>query len=146
MKETELRARRLRRTKGHDTKLLRNKKASSAELRGMTIAFLEISGEHAASNDGICLPIRQPMATSCRHCTQYKRRVAELDLRIKELESNAIEMAAEKLVEEAPRNVRDIDWPSARRNLSLLFHPDKLNCSPDAGASFFKAFSNHPRW
>ena len=75
MKETELRAKTIRRKSGRDAKLLRNKRASSAELRGMTTAFLEISGEHAAINDGICLPIRQPSAVPCRNCTQQKRKV-----------------------------------------------------------------------
>ena len=147
VKQTELKAKTIRRKKGRDATLLRNKRASTAELRGMTMAFLEVRGEHAAAiNDGICLPIRQPIAGLCRDCTQHKRKVAELQLRIKELESNAIEMVARKLVEEARSNVRDIDWPSAKRKLSLLFHPDKLHCCPNAAESFFKAFSNHPQW
>ena len=83
MKETELRAKKIRRKSGRDAKLLRNKRASSAELRGMTTAFLEVSGEHAAINDGVCLLIRQPIATPCRNCTQHKRKVADLELRIK---------------------------------------------------------------
>ena len=146
MKETELRAKTIRRKKGRDAKLLRNKKASSAELRGMTIAFLEICGEHAAINDGICLPIRQPSAAPCKNCTQHKRKVADLQLRIKEWESNVIEIAASKIVDEARRSVHDEEWASTKRKLSLAFHPDKLSCSPNAGASFFKAFANHPRW
>ena len=147
VKETELRAKTIRRKKGRDATLLRNKRASMAELRGMTAAFLEVSGEHAAAlNDGICLPIRQPSAAPCRNCTQYKRKVADLQHRVKEFESNVIEIAARKLVDEARRSVHDEEWASVKRKLSLAFHPDKLRCCPNAGASFFKAFANHPRW
>ena len=148
MKETELRAKTIRKTKGASTTLLRNKRASAAELRGMILAFVETSAEHAAAGggDGISLPIREP-AASCRGCSQQRCKIAKLELRIKELESrNAIEMAARKLVEEARSNVKDIDWPSAKRKLSLLFHPDKLHCCPSAATCFFKTFSNDPRW
>ena len=78
--------------------------------------------------------------------TQYKRKVADLQLRVKEFESNVIEIAARKLVDEARRSVHDEEWASVKRKLSLAFHPDKLRCCPNAGASFFKAFANHPRW
>ena len=112
----------------------------------MTTAFLEVSGGHAAINDGICLPIRQPSAAPCRNCTQQKRTVTELELRVKELESNVIEMAAKKFVDEARRSVHDEEWASVKRKLSLAFHPDKLRCCPNAGASFLKAFANHAEW
>ena len=58
MKGAELRAETKHKTKGRDAKLLRNKRAASAGLRGMTIAFLEVSGEHASIKYGLCLPIR----------------------------------------------------------------------------------------
>ena len=127
MKETETRAKQIRRKRGSNATLRRNKRASAAELRGMHVAFLEVSGDHAAVNDVICLPIRQPTAP-CRNCPHHKCKIQQLELRIKDLESrNVIEMAAQKFVDEARCNVKDIEWPSARRKLLLLFHPDKLN-------------------
>ena len=115
----------------------------------MTLAFVQASEEHAAAGaGGICLPIREPTAASCKACAQHRCKVAKLELRIKELESrDVIEMSAQKFVDEARRNVTDADWPSARRKLLLLFHPDKLNLlCPNAGTAFVKAFSTHRRW
>ena len=143
-----MKAKTIRRKKGRDANLLRNKKASSAELRGMTIAFVEFSGEHAnAGGHGICLPIREP-TVPCKSCAQHKCKVGKLELRIRELESRDImEMAAQKFVEEARRNVKDVDWPSAKRKLLLLFHPDKMHVlCPASGTSFVKALSNHREW
>ena len=149
MKDTEAKAKTIRRKKGNSPTLLRNKKASAAELRGMTLAFVQASEEHAAAGaGGICLPIREPTAASCKACAQHRCKVAKLELRIKELESrDVIEMSAQKFVDEARRNVKDVDWPSARRKLLLLFHPDKMNLlCPTAGTAFVKAFSTHRRW
>ena len=147
MKETELRAKKIRRKNGNSTALLRNKNASAAELRGMTLAFAEASGEHAAaSGNGICLPIREA-TTSCKNCPQYRCKIRKLELRNQELESNVIETAALKFVEEARRNVKDMDWPSARKKLLLLFHPDKMHfLCPATATTFVKAFSTHNRW
>ena len=147
MKETELRAKTIRKAKGASTSLRRNKRASAAELRGMTLAFIEASAVHAAVGaDGICLPIREPTAP-CKTCAQHRCKVAKLELRIKDIESHVIEMAAQKFVDEARHNVKDTDWPSARRKHVLLFHPDKMNlfCST-AGTVFVKAFSTHRGW
>ena len=148
MKETERKARKIRRKKGTNTLLRRNKRASAAELRGMTLAFVQRSAEHAASAaDGICLPIREP-AAPCKACARHRCTIASMDVRIKELESrNVIELAAQKFVDEAKQNVKDTGWESARRRLMLIFHPDKMNLlCPAAGTAFVKAFSTHRQW
>ena len=148
MKETELRAKVIRRKKGANATLPRNKRASAAEFRGMMVAFVEASEEHAArtSADDIFLPIREVPAP-CKTCAQQRCRIQNLELRIKDMQSrNPIEMAAHKFVDEARGNVKDIDWLSARRKLLLLFHPDKLMVCPGAGNAFVKAFSTHRQW
>ena len=147
VKETELRAKKIRRKKGTSASLLRNKRASAAEMRGMILAFMEASAEHAvARGGGTSLPICERVAP-CKACSQHKCKITKLECRIKELESrNVIELAARKLVEEARGNVKDAEWPSAKRRLSLLFHPDKLYFCASAATCFFKTFSNDPRW
>ena len=97
----------------------------------MILAFMEASAEHAvARGGGISLPICERVAP-CKACSQHKCKITKLECRIKELESrNVIELAARKLVEEARGNVKDAEWPSAKRRLSLLFRPDQLYCCP----------------
>ena len=87
VKETELRAKKIRRKKGTSASLLRNKRASAAEMRGMTLAFMETNAEHAAAGggDGISLLIHEPVAP-CKACSQHRCKITKLECRTKELE------------------------------------------------------------
>ena len=141
MQETESRAKTMKKLKGTNSVLLRNKKACNSELRGMTLAFLEANAQHSNINTGVALPIREPRAsTSCQNCSRHKRRIAELESR------DVLELAAKKLVDEARRAANDVEWASVKRKLCSMFHPDKLHVCPNAGAAVFKALCNDARW
>ena len=145
VQEAETRAKRIRKERGDNGVLQRNKKASSAELRGMTLAFLEASASHAGRADAP-LPICEAAPSACRTCAKHRSTIVRLEKRIAEREKNVLENAAAVIVKEARGNVDEDNWASARRRLSSSFHPDKLHAVPVASSTLFKALSNHPLW
>ena len=145
VREAEARAKRIRKIRGDGGVLQRNKKAATAELRGMTLAFLEKCSNHAGRAPA-ALPICEASPKTCRMCATHRSKIADLQKRNAELESNVVQRAATLIVNEARRNVDDDAWTSTRRRLSATFHPDKLQALPVSSSALFKAMYNHPLW
>ena len=145
VQEAEARAKRIRKERGDGGVLQRNKKSATAELRGMTLAFLEKCSSHAGCAP-VTLPICEASPKACRTCAKHRSKIAELQKRNAELESNVLQHAAALMVHEARRNVDGDAWTSTKRRLSAVFHPDKLQALPVTSSALFKALHNHPLW
>ena len=111
----------------------------------MTLAFLEKCSSHAGRAPAT-LPICEASPKTCRMCAKHRSKIADLQTRNAELESNVLQRAAALMVNEARRNVDDDAWTSTRRRLSATFHPDKLQALPVTSSALFKAMYNHPLW